>query len=177
MSASCTWQPAISGLAAGFPKRPAASVYWRSSSEVKILLPRGFGAVDGTKGLAVVNLNQPRLAAFVRRHQQVARGDPKALKQFRERLRKRSVIPDHEPGCNRSALVEVLGRYQKHLRSERGLLAVTILNYPCFVATKQEMLEPGPSIPVKNGDQGRKMPRNKGSQPTQVMEPIRDRHV
>lgn len=85
------------------------------------------------KGLSVANLNEPRVEAFVIRHQQAGRGDPKTLKQFRDHLRKRGVIPDQKLACDRSPLAEILGRYEKYLRSERGLVAVTILNYQSLV--------------------------------------------
>lgn len=84
-------------------------------------------------GITVANLNEPRVEAFVRRHQQAGRGDPKTLKQFRDHLRKRGAIPEQKLACDQSPLAEILGRYEKHLRSERWLVAVTILNYQSLV--------------------------------------------
>jgi integrase/recombinase XerD len=85
------------------------------------------------KGLTVPNFNELRVEAFVRSHQLAGRGDLRTLKQFRDHLRKRGAIPDQQPPGDRSPLAKILGRYEKHLRSERGLVAVTILNYESFV--------------------------------------------
>jgi integrase/recombinase XerD len=60
-------------------------------------------------------------------------GDLKTLKQFRDHLRKRGVIPDRKPARDRSPLAKILGRYEKHLRSERGFVVVTIRNYQSYV--------------------------------------------
>jgi site-specific recombinase XerD len=107
--------------------------YLEAAAKSKLWCLADLGRWMKRKGLTVANLNEPRVEAFVRRYQQVGRGDPKTLKQFRDHLRKRGVIPDRKPGCDRSPLAEILGRYEKHLRSERGLVAVTILNYQSFV--------------------------------------------
>jgi site-specific recombinase XerD len=107
--------------------------YLEAAAKSKLWCLADLGRWMERKGLTVANLNEPRVEAFVRRYQQVGRGDPKTLEQFRDHLRKRGVIPDRKPACDRSPLAEILGRYEKHLRSERGLVVTTILNYQSFV--------------------------------------------
>lgn len=84
------------------------------------------------KGLTVANLNESWMDQLVRRHQH-RRGDPRTIEQFLDHLRKGGVVPDRRPARNRSPLADVLGRYERHLRSERGLVPVTILYYQSFV--------------------------------------------
>jgi hypothetical protein len=107
--------------------------YLEAAAESKLWCLAELGRWMKRKGLTVATLNEPRVEAFVRRYQQVGRGDPKTLKQFRDHLPKRGVIPGQKLACDRSPLAEILGRYEKHLRSERGLVVVTILNYQSFV--------------------------------------------
>ncbi|MBV8896916.1 MAG: site-specific integrase [Acidobacteriaceae bacterium] len=53
--------------------------------------------------------------------------------QFLDHLRKRNVIPAPTPACDDSPLAAILTRYERHLRSERGLAGATIINYlPCI---------------------------------------------
>lgn len=85
------------------------------------------------KRLTVAELCEPQVDAFVRSHQRSGRGDLKTLKQFRDYLRERGAIPIRKPPTDRSPLAKILGRYERYLRSERGLVAVTILNYGSFV--------------------------------------------
>ena len=107
--------------------------YLEAAAKSKLWCLADLGRWMERKGLTVGNLNEPGLEAFVRRYRQVGRGDPKTLKQFRDHLRKRGVIADRKPACDRSPLAEILGGYEKHLRSERGLVVVTIRNYQSFV--------------------------------------------
>jgi site-specific recombinase XerD len=53
--------------------------------------------------------------------------------QFLDHLRKHGVISHPTPTCDDSPLAAILTRYEKHLRSERGLAAATAINYlPCI---------------------------------------------
>jgi len=48
-------------------------------------------------------------------------------------LRKLDVISAPTPACDDSPLAAILTRYERHLRSERGLAAATVINYlPCI---------------------------------------------
>src|SRR5215471_12754594 len=85
------------------------------------------------KGLTVANLNEPCVEQFVRRHHHIGRGDPKTFEQFLNHLRKSGVVPDRKPARDRSPLAEILGLYERYLRSERGLVPSTILYYQSFV--------------------------------------------
>jgi site-specific recombinase XerD len=63
----------------------------------------------------------------------VRRGDLKTLEQFLDHLRKRDVVPARKLVCDRPPLAHILNRYEKYLRSERGLVTITILHYQSFV--------------------------------------------
>jgi integrase/recombinase XerD len=54
-------------------------------------------------------------------------GNRETLLQFLDHLRKRDVIST--PACDDSPLAAILRRYERHLRSERGLAAATVINY------------------------------------------------
>ena len=95
--------------------------YIEAAAKSKLWCLADLGRWMERKGLTVANLNEPRVEAFVRRYQQVGRGDPKTLKQFRHDLPKRGVIPDRKLACDRSPLAGILGRYFKPLLKEAGL--------------------------------------------------------
>ena len=74
-----------------------------------------------------------RFIAYKRRNGRVHRGNRETLLQFLDHLRKRDVISHPTPTCDDSPLAAILTRYEKHLRSERGLAAATVINYlPCI---------------------------------------------
>ena len=99
----------------------------------KLGLLADFGRWFGRTGLAVAHLDDRLVEAFVKHRQQVRRGDSKTLEQLLDHLRKRAVIPDREPVRDMSPLAGILSRYEKYLRSERGLVTATVLNYQPFV--------------------------------------------
>lgn len=100
-------------------------------SKLKLLVD--LGRWLGRTGLTVAHLEERHVGAFVKQRQRVHRGDLRTLEQFLEHLRKRAVIPDREPVRDQSPLAEILSRYEKHLRSERGLVTATVLNYQPFI--------------------------------------------
>ena len=63
------------------------------------------------------------------------RGDLRTLRQFLDHLRRQNVVPARNLPCDRSPLARILNRYETHLRTERGLVAHTILEYQSFVRT------------------------------------------
>jgi integrase/recombinase XerD len=100
---------------------------------LKLRLLADLGRWFGQTGLAVAHLDERHVDAFVKHRQQVRRGDLKTLEQFLDHLRKRAVIPDREPVRDLSALADILSRYEEHLRSERGLVTATVLNYQPYI--------------------------------------------
>src|SRR5881227_156229 len=83
--------------------------------------------------LAVTDLDERVLEAFLKYRRRVHGGDLRTLRQFLDHLRKRNVVPDRKPVCKRSPLADILAEYERHLHSERGLVAHTIVNYQDFV--------------------------------------------
>jgi hypothetical protein len=74
-----------------------------------------------------------RFIAYKRQKGRVHRGNRETLLQFLDDLRKRDVIPGQTPSCDDSPLAAILTRYERHLRSERGLADATVINYlPCI---------------------------------------------
>jgi Phage integrase family len=100
---------------------------------LKLRLLADFGRWLGRTGLAVTPVDERRVDAFVKHRKRARRGDLKTLEQFLGHLRKCAVIPDREPVCDRLPLADMLSRYEKYLRSERGLVTITILRYQSFV--------------------------------------------
>lgn len=99
----------------------------------KLKLLGDFGRWLARTGLTVAHLEAGHVSAFVKQRQHVRRGDLRTLEQFIEHLRKRAVIPDREPLRDQSPLADILSRYEKYLRSERGLVTATVLNYQPFI--------------------------------------------
>jgi site-specific recombinase XerD len=83
--------------------------------------------------LAVTNLDEQLLEAFLKHKQRVRRGEPKTLQQFLDHLRRRAVVPGRKVVRDTSPLADIMTRYETYLRSERGLVTATILNYQDFV--------------------------------------------
>lgn len=107
--------------------------YVDASAKAKLWCIGDLGRWMERKGLTVGDVNEPQVEAFVRSQQRVGRGDLRTLKQFRDHLRERGIVPDQKVVRDRSPLANILNRYEKHLRSERGLVAATILYYRSFV--------------------------------------------
>lgn len=99
----------------------------------KLKLLGDFGRWLARTGLTVAHLEEGHVSAFVKQRQHVRRGDLRTLEQFIEHLRKRAVISDREPVRDQSPLADILSRYEKYLRSERGLVTATVLNYQPFI--------------------------------------------
>ncbi len=107
--------------------------YADETVRLKLALLADFGRWFGRTGLTVTYVDEQLVEAFVKHRKQVRRGDRKTLEQVLDHLRKGAVIPDREPARDPSPLADILSRYEKHLRSERGLVTATVLNYQPFI--------------------------------------------
>ena len=87
------------------------------------------------RGLAVKDLDERRIETFItdrRRNGLLRRGDRTTVRQLLDHLREHDVVQRVTPTCDVSPLAAILDRYEKHLRSERGLTTATIINYLPF---------------------------------------------
>jgi site-specific recombinase XerD len=107
--------------------------YADETVRLKLALLADFGRWFGRTGLTVTHVDEQLVEAFVKHRKQVHRGDLKTLEQVLDHLRKGAVIPDREPARDPSPLADILSRYERHLRSERGLVAATVLSYQPFI--------------------------------------------
>jgi len=99
----------------------------------KVKLVTDFGEWRKRNRVAVADLDERRVAAFLRHRRRVHKGNLRTLQQFLDHLRRQNVVPARKLLCDRSALADILNRYETHLRTERGLVAHTILQYQSFV--------------------------------------------
>jgi integrase/recombinase XerD len=110
--------------------------YVKSTVQSKLSLLASFGQWLGRRRLSITDFDEQlaeRFIAYKRRKGRVHRGNRETLLQFLDHLRKRDVIPAPIPTCDDSPLAAILTRYERHLRSERGLAAATVINYlPCI---------------------------------------------
>jgi len=102
---------------------------------LKLLLLTNFGQWLRRNNLAVTSLDERLVEAFLKHKHRVHRGDLRTLQQFLDHLRRHHVVPARNLACDRSLLADILNRYETHLRTERGLVPVTIRGYLPFVHT------------------------------------------
>jgi len=110
--------------------------YADNTMHSKLWLLADFGEWLGRSGLAVTNLDEQLIKTFINDRQgegRLHRGNLETLRQFLDHLRRRDVVPGPKPVCDESPLADILNRYERHLRSERGLATATIINYQPFV--------------------------------------------
>ena len=110
--------------------------YVKSTVQSKLNLLASFGQWLERRRLSITDFDEQHAEKFIaykRRKGRVHRGNRETLLQFLDHLRKRDVIPVPTPTCDDSPLAAILTRYERHLRSERGLAAATVINYlPCI---------------------------------------------
>ena len=127
--------PLVSHLAP-FATSLVENGYVKSTVQSKLNLLAGFGQWLERRRLSITDFDEQfaeRFIAYKRRKGRVHRGNRETLLQFLDHLRKRDVIPGPTPTCDDSPLAAILTRYERHLRSERGLAAATVINYlPCI---------------------------------------------
>jgi site-specific recombinase XerD len=107
--------------------------YAGETVRLKVKLVTDFGEWLKRDRVAIADLNEQRVEAFLKHRRRVHRGNLKTLQQFLAHLRRQNVVPARNLPCDRSPLAHILNRYETHLRTERGLVAHTILEYQSFV--------------------------------------------
>lgn len=110
--------------------------YADNTMQSKLWLLADFGEWLARSDFAVTSLDERLINTFIndrQREGRLHRGNLETLKQFLDHLRSRDVVPGPKPVCDESPLADILNRYEKHLRSERGLVTATIINYQPFV--------------------------------------------
>lgn len=111
------------------------SGYAATTIQSKLVLIVDFGQWLGRRGLAVKDLDERRIETFItgrRRDGLLRRGDRTTVRQLLDHLRGRNVVQRVTQTRDVSPLAAILDRYEKHLRSERGLTTATIINYLPF---------------------------------------------
>jgi site-specific recombinase XerD len=109
--------------------------YAATTMQSKLWLVVDLGQWLGRRGLAVADLDEQRIETFFagrRRNGLPRRGDRTTVRQLLDHLRAHNVVQCVTPIRDESPLAAILDRYEKHLRSERGLATATIINYLPF---------------------------------------------
>ena len=109
--------------------------YAATTIQSKLVLLIDLGEWLRRRGLAVKDLDERRIETFItdrRRNGLLRRGDRTTVRQLLDHLREHHVVQRVTPTCDVSPLSAILDRYEKHLRSERGLTTATIINYLPF---------------------------------------------
>ena len=112
------------------------SGYADATIRSKLWLLTDFGSWVGRSGQAVRDLDErlgEKFFAARRRRGRIHRGNRETVTQFLDHLRERNFISGVKPPLDESPLGGILARYEKHLRSERGLATATVINYLPFV--------------------------------------------
>jgi site-specific recombinase XerD len=107
--------------------------YTDRTIELKLGLLACLGRWLQPSKLAITDLDERLLKAFLKQRRRVHGGDLKTLGQFLDHLQKRGIVSVPKLVCDRAPLAAILNQYETYLRSERGLVAHTILNYQTCV--------------------------------------------
>ena len=107
--------------------------YADATVKSKLWLLAEFGQWLERSRLSLGNLNERLVEAFVKNKRRVRRGDSRTLQQFFDHLRKGDIVPDRKLVSDKSPLAKILSRYERYLRSERGLVTATIISYQPFI--------------------------------------------
>jgi site-specific recombinase XerD len=147
--------PLVSHLAP-FATSLVENGYVKSSVQSKLSLLASFGQWLERRRLSITDFDEQlaeRFIAYKRRKGRVHRGNRETLLQFLYYLRKRDAIPGPTPTRDDSPLAAILTRYERHLRSERGLAAATVINYlPCIRKFLMEREKPLVVREVRSSD-------------------------
>jgi site-specific recombinase XerD len=123
--------PHLSPFAASLAEDGYADV----TTQAKLSLLSNFGEWLARRELSVMVLNERLVEKFINNRRQkgrLHRGDGETLRQFLKHLRGRHIAPEPQPIRDGCPLAEILNRYEKHLRSERGVVTSTVVNYLPF---------------------------------------------
>jgi site-specific recombinase XerD len=140
--------PLVSHLSP-FAASLAEDGYAVATTQAKLSLLGDFGEWLARRQLSVTGLDERLVGRFINNRRQkgrLQRGDGETLRQFLEHLRGRHIAPEPKPIRNSSPLAEILDRYEKHLRSERGLVTSTVVNYLPFA--RKFLVERFPNGPL-----------------------------
>ena len=107
--------------------------YADETVRLKLQLVTNFGQWLKRNRLTVTKLDEQLVEAFFKRKRRVRRGSLRTLQQFLDHLRKHNLVPARALYRDRSPLGDILNRYETYLRTERGLVAHTIVGYQGFV--------------------------------------------
>src|SRR5664279_5735323 len=109
--------------------------YADATTKAKLSLLSDFGEWLARRDLTVNVLDERLVEKFIntwRQKGRLQRGDGETLRQFLKHLRGRHIAPEPHPIRDGSSLAQILNRYEKHLRSERGVVTSTVVNYLPF---------------------------------------------
>ena len=109
--------------------------YAGATTQAKLWLLCDFGQWLARRELSVMVLDERLVEKFINNRRQkgrLQRGDGETLRQFLKHLRGRHIAPEPHPIRDGSRLAQILNRYEKHLRSERGVVTSTVVNYLPF---------------------------------------------
>ena len=143
--------PLVSHLSP-FAASLAEDGYADATMQAKLFLLRDFGQWLARRELSVMGLDERLVEKFINNRRQkgrLQRGDGETLRQFLKHLRGRHIAPEPHPIRDGSPLAQILNRYEKHLRSERGVVTSTVVNYlsPLILA---RTLPEGPLTPSQS---------------------------
>jgi integrase/recombinase XerD len=107
--------------------------YRKKTIQDKLYLLATLGWWFGRNKLAISQLDESLVSAFVKQKGRVHALDLPTLRQFIDHLRKREVIPHRKVVPERSPLADILRAYEQYLRQERGLVPRTIRDHVFYV--------------------------------------------
>jgi site-specific recombinase XerD len=108
------------------------SGYRKRTIQDKLYLLSSLGWWFGHSKRGVSQLDEHLVEVFAKHKRRVHRADLTTLRQFVDHLRKLNVIPHPKLVPDRSPLADILNAYGQYLRSERGLIPVTIREYQSY---------------------------------------------
>jgi len=109
--------------------------YRQATIRHKLMILSGLARWMSSQHLALVDLDEPRVAAFLdgrRRRGRTCRGFGRTVRQLLEQLRSTGMVPRPESARDDSPAARLLARYAEYLRRERGLAESTVTGYLPF---------------------------------------------
>ena len=107
--------------------------YRKKTIQDKLYLLATLGWWFGRNKLAISQLDESLVSAFVKQKGRVRALDLPTLRQFIDHLRKREIIPHRKVVPERSPLADILRAYEQYLCQERGLVPRTIRDHLFYV--------------------------------------------